>query len=135
MLLDFLISGTAIAKSDAAPTLPATPGVGGGDIVSLGVSMIIIVGAIIVLGWFYSRSRFVGGGANDVINIVATRALGPKERLMVVEVAEQQLLVGMTASGVQTLHVFDSPVVVASKDSESVGFAGRLRTAFQEIGK
>ena len=41
----------------------------------------------------------MAGGANDVINVVATRALGPKERLMVVEVADQQLLVGMTAAG------------------------------------
>lgn len=135
MLLDFLNSTTAIAASDAAPILPATPGVGGGEILSLGVSMIIIVGVILVLGWFYSRSRFVSSGGSDVINVVATRALGPKERLMVVEVAEQQLLVGMTASGVQTLHVFDKRVVVTSSDSTSVGFAGRLRTAFQEIGK
>jgi len=88
-----------------------------------------------VLGWLYSRSRFVSGGANDVINVVATRALGPKERLMVVEVAEQQLLVGLTAAGVQTLHVLDKPVHVDTRETPQGGFAGRLRAAFQEIGK
>ena len=131
MLRELVTSDTAVN----APALPATPGVGGGDILSLGASMIIIVAIIVLLGWLYSRSRFVSGGANDVINVVATRALGPKERLMVVEVADQQLLVGMTAAGVQTLHVLDKPVHVATKEVAQGGFAGRLRAAFQEIGR
>lgn len=118
-----------------APTLPASPGVGGGDILGLGASVVIIVAIIVLLGWLYSRSRFMSGGANDVINVVATRALGPKERLMVVEVADQQLLVGMTAAGVQTLHVLDKPVDVARNETVRGGFAGRLRAAFQEIAK
>jgi flagellar protein FliO/FliZ len=115
--------------------LPVSPGVGGADILSVGVSMFIVVAVIVVLGWLYSRSRLIGSGGSDIINIVATRALGPKERLMVVEVADQHLLVGMTASGVQTLHVFDKPVCVAEEAGNPVGFAGRLRTAFQEMGK
>ena len=127
-----------LMTSDAAtnaPTLPAAPGVGGGDILSLGASVIIIVAIIVLLGWLYSRSRFMSGGASDVINVVATRALGPKERLMVVEVADQQLLVGMTAAGVQTLHVLDKPVHATRKEAAPGGFAGRLRAAFQEIAK
>ena len=120
--------------SIAADVAPVAPGVGGGEILSLGASMIVIVGIIVLLGWLYSRSRFVGAGSNDVINVVATRALGPKERLLVVEVADQQLLVGMTANGVQTLHVLEKPVH-PPKASTQAGFAGRLRAAFQEIGK
>jgi len=135
MLREILNTSTVAAASDAPPTLPISPGVGGGDILSIGVSMFIVVAVIMVLGWFFSRSRLVGGGGSDVINVVATRALGPKERLMVVEVADQQLLVGMTATGVQTLHVFDKPVCVAEEPGNPVGFAGRLRTAFQEMGK
>lgn len=131
MLRELMTSDAAVS----APTLPASPGVGGGDILGLGASVIIIVAIIVVLGWLYSRSKFVSGGANDVINVVATRALGPKERLMVVEVAEQQLLVGMTAAGVQTLHVLEKPVHVARKENGQAGFAGRLRAAFQEIAK
>jgi len=97
--------------------------------------MVIVVAVILLLGWLYSRSRFVSGGANGVISIIASRALGPKERLLVVEVADQQLLVGMTATAVQTLHVFDTPVSVPDKNPGNSGFAGRMKTALQEIGK
>lgn len=135
MSVEMTNAGTLAAAKAAAPTLPGTPIVGGGDVVSLLVSMLIVIAVILVLGWLYSRSRFISGGSAEAIQIVASRALGTKERLMVVEVADQQLLVGMTASGVQTLHVFEKPIQFDSPAAENSGFASRLRSAFQEIGK
>ena len=111
------------------------PVIDGGDILSLGASMLIVVAAVIALGWLYSRLRFSNGGSGDVINIVASRALGPKERLVLVEVADQQLLVGMTATQVQTLHTFDKPVISAPATEAAPGFADRLRMAVRGAGK
>ncbi|MGB5626783.1 MAG: hypothetical protein WBM61_13680, partial [Woeseiaceae bacterium] len=68
MLREILNSKTVTLATDATPTLPVTPGLGGGDILNMGVSMLVVVAAIVILGWLYSRSRFVGGGNNDVIN-------------------------------------------------------------------
>ena len=121
--------------TEAAKSVPVTPGIGGGDILSLGLSLIVVVGIIIALGWFYSRSRFVSGGGADLITIVASRALGPKERLMVVEVADQQLLIGMTATGANTLHVLDKPIEVAAKTAATGNFASRLKSALLENSK
>lgn len=131
---------TALATQPAfaakAPaSLPATPGIGSGDILSLGLSLFVVVGVIIALGWFYSRSRFVSGGGADLITIVATRPLGPKERLMVVEVADQQLLIGMTATGANTLHVLDKPIEVAAREPATGHFASRLKSALLENRK
>ena len=107
--------------------------VDGTELLSLAASLIVVVGVIVVLGWLYSRSKLLGGGNSDVINVVASRALGSKERLMLVEIAGKQLLLGMTASQVQTLHVFDRPVVEANEVTAVAGFAGRLRTALKEM--
>jgi len=111
------------------------PVIDGADILSLGASMLIVVAAVIALGWLYSRMRFTGTASGDIINIVASRALGPKERLLLVEVADQQLLVGMTAAQVQTLHVFDKPVVAEQAIDEAPGFADRLRAAVRGAAK
>lgn len=99
---------------------------------SVGTSLIVIVLAIVALGWLFSRSRSLSGGRSDVINVVASRALGTRERLLLVEVADQQLLVGMTANQVQTLHVFDKPVATEDTTPPAVGFAGRLKAAILE---
>lgn len=135
MLAETLNSAAAAVAVENVPVLPSTPGLGGGDVLNMGVSMLVVVAMIVILGWLYSRSRFVGSGGSDAINVIATRALGPKERLLIVEVSDQQLLVGMTATAVQTLHVFDKPVVIERPSNAPAGFANRLRAAVQEIGK
>jgi flagellar protein FliO/FliZ len=124
-----------IADATDTAVTAVSPVVGGSELLGMGLSMVIVVAAILVLGWFYSRSRFAGSGASDVINVVATRALGPKERLLVVEVAGQQLLIGMTSTAVRTLHVLDTPVSIAAATPASSGFADRLRSQLQEMGK
>lgn len=113
----------------------SNPAIEAPEILTMGLSMLIVVGAVVLLGWLYSRMRFTGGGAGNVINVVASRGLGPKERLLLVEVGDKQLLVGMTASNVQTLHTFDRPVVAEQAIKESSGFADRLRTAVQGVVK
>lgn len=106
---------------------------GGSELLSFAASLIVVVGMIVVLGWLYSRSRLLGGSSNNAISIVASRALGSKERLLVIDVAGKQLLVGMTASQVQTLHVFDAPVVSAPQSAPVGGFSSRLKSALKEI--
>ncbi len=100
-------------------------GAGGTELLSLAASLIVVVGVIVGFGWLYSRARNLGGGNADVINVVASRPLGTKERL---------LLVGMTASQVQTLHVFDTPVATSAA-SVPPGFASRLKSAIKEMRK
>jgi flagellar protein FliO/FliZ len=121
-------------KADAAVN-SVSPVVGGGELLGMGISMAIVVAAILLLGWIYSRSRLAGNGPSDLINVVATRALGPKERLMVVEVADQQLLIGMTSTSVQTLHVFDSPISIPETAAVGGNFSARLRSAVKELRK
>lgn len=111
----------------------SNPVIEGPEIVSMILSMLLVIAAVIALGWLYSRLRFTGGGAANVINVVASRGLGPKERLLLVEVGGQQLLVGMTASSVQTLHAFERPVATEvatpAGSQDAFGFAERLRSA------
>ncbi|MDX1515697.1 MAG: flagellar biosynthetic protein FliO [Woeseiaceae bacterium] len=111
----------------------ATAPVGGSELLSFAASLIVVIAAIVVLGWLYSRSRTLGGKGGEIIRVVASRAIGAKERLLVVEVAGQQLLVGMTAAQLQTLHVFDAPIAKVEDVAEVAGFAGRLKTALKEM--
>lgn len=119
----------------AGSATAAEPGkiIGGADVVSMILSTLVVVAAIVALGWAWSKSKFAVTGSRDVINIVSSRALGTKERLLLIEVADQQLLVGMTASQVQTLHVFDKPVVdTTAAEPAPSSFADRLRSTVRE---
>jgi flagellar protein FliO/FliZ len=107
--------------------------VGPGDLLNVGTGLLLVVGAILLCGWLYTRTQKLRGGASDLIRIIASQPLGAKERVVLLQVADQQLLVGMTSTQVQTLHVFEHPIAVAAVQSE--GFADRLRAAVKGQAK
>ena len=124
---------TGATESAAAESLPAT--IGGGDILSLGTGMVLVIGAILICAWIYSRTQALRGHTGNVFSIVASQSLGPKERILLVEVANKQLVIGMTATQVQTLHVFDEPIVDDASQGTPVKFTDRLKSALGATGK
>jgi flagellar protein FliO/FliZ len=116
-------------------SMPPKPPVGAVEILSLGTSLLLVVGAILLVGWLYARAQGIRGNAGNVISIVAAQTLGPKEKILVVDIAGQQLVVGMTASQISTLHVLDTRVVKQTQATAGSTFAERLRTALTGIGK
>lgn len=131
LLVALLVVPAAGGAAETTPSLP-TPG-GAADLINVGGGLIAVIIMIIVLAFVYARTQGIRGGVDGVINIVASRSLGPKEKIVVVEVAHKQLLIGMTASSVQTLHVFDEPVAIAQ--APPGGFAERLRKSMRGVGK
>lgn len=120
----------------AAPGAAAAAGpspVGPSEVLSLGTGLVLVVGAILLTGWLYTRTQKLRGGASDLIRIVASQPLGTKERVVLLQVADKQLLVGMTSTSVQTLHVFDEPVA-EPVETATGGFAERLRAAVRGQG-
>ena len=120
-----LVSSFAAAANPE--DVPFSPAVGSPELVTVGTGLFAVVVTIMLLGFLYSRSKGIYGKANNVINIVAVQSLGPKEKIVLVEVAEKQLMLGMTSSQVQTLHVFDEPVIISSGENAKFTFGNRFK--------
>jgi flagellar protein FliO/FliZ len=70
-----------------------------------------VIGMIFVVAWVVRRLSGGQFGQNAAaIKILATQPLGTKERLCLIDVGGQQVLVGITAQSMQTLMVLDKPV-------------------------
>ena len=128
--MTFLLQRTAAADETVARS-EVPVGFDSTSLLSFGSSMIAVIGAILLLGWLYRRSQAYHGGSGSIINIIAAQSLGPKERILLVDVAGEQLVLGMTASQVQTLHVLSEPVVSEKPVALSSGFAERLRASIR----
>ena len=123
------------AVGDAGPGAPEMP-VGLSELLGLAGSLVMVIAAVVIVGWLYAKSQGVRGAANDAISIVATQALGPKERILLIEVGGKQIVLGMTSQQVQTLHVFDEPVVSVQQSPANVtAFSDRLRTAIRGVAR
>lgn len=119
----------AFAQSGQQPTGGISSPVSVTSILSLVTSLIFVVGAILFVGWLYSRMRGVNLRASKAINILAAQPLGPKEKIVIVGIGDKQIAVGMTPTSLQTLHVFDKPVVLHSESPAPAPFADKLRNA------
>jgi len=131
------VTGTAVilcASSVSCAELASSAGklpavIGSDEILKTGGSLLLIVASIIVVGWLYSRLKGNHARNGGFIRVLATQPLGPKERVLLIEVADQQLVLGVTATRIQTLHVLQQPVSIATREPLTAGFAERLRMA------
>jgi flagellar protein FliO/FliZ len=85
----------------------AAHGTAGGGTLEITLTLLIVVGFLAGLAWFAKRVRggFSRGGGSR-IQVLGAQALGPKERAVLVRIGDTDILVGVAASSVNTLHVF-----------------------------
>nr|WP_246624844.1 flagellar biosynthetic protein FliO [Oceanobacter mangrovi] len=82
--------------------------------------LVLVLGLILLLAWLAQRLRARGGmaafqGGKQPIRVVASQALGMKERIAVVEVGGKQLVLGITAQQINLLTELDEPLATASE--------------------
>ncbi|AXS82417.1 MULTISPECIES: flagellar biosynthetic protein FliO [Marinobacter] len=124
----------ALAQETASTAAPASPIRSPdtlGTIVSLGLGLVAVIAVIYGCAWIIRRMNGMTGMNNNAIKVVSVMAIGTRERIALIEVGSQQILLGITPSAIRTLHVFDEPVVDAG-NANSGDFARRLQTM---IGK
>ncbi|WP_417566128.1 flagellar biosynthetic protein FliO [Marinobacter sp.] len=123
-----------LAQETASTTAPASPVRSPdtlGTIVSLGLGLVAVIAVIYGCAWIIRRMNGMTGMNNNAIKVVSVMAIGTRERIALIEVGGQQILLGITPSAIRTLHVFDEPVVEAG-NANSGDFARRLQSM---IGK
>jgi flagellar protein FliO/FliZ len=104
------------------------PGVGGAVF-----ALILVVSLILGLGWLAKRmpgfGRVAGGNG---LRVVGSLSLGPRDRVVVVDVGGTQLLLGVGQNGMTTLHTLSEPLPVA-QPSQGTPSLQNLATPFAQL--
>ncbi|CAD5108356.1 flagellar biosynthetic protein FliO [Zestomonas carbonaria] len=116
---------TLAAEADKVAEPMSTAGVTG-QIGQLLLGLLLVVGLIFLLAWLLRRVQQIAPRGNQAIRIVASQALGPRDRLVLVEVGGEQILLGVSAGRINTLHVLAEPVSMAAGETAPPEFAQRL---------
>lgn len=137
------VTAAAPAVTAAAPATQAVvvPPVGsalssgvGSQLLQLVLGLLLVVGLIFVLGWLMRRVQRAGPAGNQVIELVGSRALGPRDRLVLVQVGKEQVLLGVSPGSITALHVMNEPVDVPETQNATPEFARRLMEALGNKG-
>ena len=106
----------------------------GSQLLQLVLGLLLVVGLIFVLAWLMRRVQRAGPAGNQVIELVGSRALGPRDRLVLVQVGNEQVLLGVSPGSITALHVMTEPVAVPETQSATPEFARRLMEALGNKG-
>jgi flagellar protein FliO/FliZ len=133
-LLPTAVAIAATVQPGGSSQIPASPSTLGGLLQVL-FGLVIVLGAVAGTAWILRR---LGPGqmrtSAGSVRIVGGVMVGPKERLVMVEVGETWLLLGVAPGQVSTLHTLPKPPVDVSESGSSLpepGFAAWLKRATQ----
>ena len=106
LLLGATTAAPAAAKAvQASASAPQATGLGG----TL-VALAVVVGLILFLAFVLKKLPGAGLKSLPGLRVVASLAVGPRERVVVVDCGGQQLLLGVTQHGVNLLHTLPEPL-------------------------
>ena len=77
------------------------------------VVILLLVAVLVVLKRFNGVSTSMGGD----MRVVSSVGVGQRERAVLLQVGEQQVLLGVGPGNVRTLHIFDEPAVTATSSA------------------
>lgn len=121
------------AASQVVPTLPASSVSFAGLLQAL-FGLIVVLAFIAALAWLFRRLPLGQGAMGGAVRVVGGVALGTRERLVLVEVGETWLLLGVAPGQVNTLHTMPRPAGAVSDAGAPVdhGFAAWLKQAMHK---
>ena len=77
--------------------------------------LVAVLVLVLVLAWALRMVMQVRPAAHGQMRIVGGLSMGPRERVVLVDVGGTQLVLGVAPGRIQTLHVLDEPVAEAPR--------------------
>lgn len=94
-------------------------------------SLLLVFGCIFGLIFLLKKLNGLPAGNRSPIRVIGTVRVGAREKILLVEAGEQQLLVGVATGNIRTLHVFDSPITDSVETpSQKTDFASLMGSSF-----
>lgn len=107
-----------------------------GDYLQMFFGLLFVVGIIFGMAWFIRRMGSFQQVSHGALRILGGLSLGQRERIVLVQVGEQQLLIGLAPGQIRTLHVLQQPVALGKHKSDTgITFAERLQSVIHGKSK
>ncbi len=101
---------TSVSSAEPISTPPLSTAPTSLDLVTTLGSLVLVIGLILGLAWLLKRMQVPAIGQQKGMRIVSQLTVGPKERIAVIQVGEEQFLIGITPQSIQTLAKLEQPL-------------------------
>ncbi|MCU6243071.1 MAG: flagellar biosynthetic protein FliO [Enterobacter asburiae] len=122
-------------KTQATISQPSA--VPGSPLLQVSGALFGIIAFILIAAWLAKRLGLAGktAGARG-LKVSASTTLGPRERVVIVEVDDARLVLGVTASNISVLHKLPpAPVVVDERADAPADFQSVMKSLLKRSGR
>ena len=126
------------SKEKVITSLTSEP-IGLSNYMQMFFGLFIVVALIFGMAWFMKRLGSVNGMAAGNLKVLGGISVGQRERVVLIQAGETQLLIGVAPGEIRTLHVLDELITnqttteLSEKNASS--FADKLHAAIKHRGK
>ena len=115
-----------------SPILTEPSGVGLGSFLQMFFGLAVVIGLIVGMAWFIRRMNNIPTGGQGALRVLGGISLGQRERVVLLQVGKEQIVVGLAPGQIRTLHVLEQPLenvtpARTTLGSKQEGFADRLQ--------
>ncbi|TWG89282.1 flagellar protein FliO/FliZ [Cupriavidus gilardii J11] len=96
---------------------------GAGALAQAGLGLFAVIALILGLAWFARRAGLVRHVTGGVMKVIGSTTLGARQRLLLVEVGDTWLVLGVSAGEIRTLHTLPAGSVPRG-DALAAGLSG-----------
>jgi flagellar protein FliO/FliZ len=106
------LSGTAGAMLPTVPTPAAEPvrSFAAAGLVQAGLGLAVVIGLIFLLAWVVRRFGLQPSGNGQLLKVVSSVMVGQRERVVVVEIGDAWLVLGVASGQVRALHTMPAEI-------------------------
>jgi flagellar protein FliO/FliZ len=119
---------TQLIKSDIMKSDPMS----GSYLMQLILGLFVVVLCIVALAWFAKKMNRFHSVANDSLKIISGISMGARERIVLLQVGDEQLLVGVSPGRINKLHVLSAEITASNEASSDIesnkSFSDKLKT-------
>lgn len=100
-----LLSPVAHATEGTRPAYaPPPPAVSSGSLMQIIFSLLLVLAAIVLVAWLLKRMNVTQQGSGHPLKVLGGVSIGQRERIVLVEVKDTWLVVGVGPGQIRTLH-------------------------------
>ena len=119
----------AVEKTDKLAGRVNVEPLSGGTMAEVALGLLFVICLIIAGAWFLKRLGGFSIAGNGALKILSGLSMGARERVVLMQVGEEQILIGVSPGRIQTLHVLEKPISLDENKMSEQGFAERLSEA------
>ena len=98
--------------------------------------LLLIVALIFLLAWLMKKFNLnQQSQSGRLMRIIAGLSIGTRDRIVLLQIGEEQILLGLTPGRIEKLHTLAQPLEVSGEQPASASFASKINRLMGEREK